>query len=77
MRVPHVDDHVSLSHDVPELSLHRGEQGVVLSRWFEPSAAYEVEFCVPGLSTKTRAVLLAEQLQVDDIVADKGDLPDA
>jgi hypothetical protein len=77
MRVPHVDDRVSLSHDVPELSLHRGEQGVVLCSWFAPTVAFEVEFCVPGLSTKTRAVLLAEQLQVEDIAAENGDLPDA
>jgi hypothetical protein len=78
MRVPDVDDRVSLSHDVPELCLHRGEHGVVLCRWFAPTVAFEVEFCGPGLSPKIRAILLAEQLQLDEVAAvpgDKGDQP--
>jgi hypothetical protein len=66
MRPPHVDDRVRLTHDVPELSLQRGERGVVLSKWFEPAEAFEVEFGLPGLSFKTRAILLAEQLQVEE-----------
>ena len=75
MRFPNVDDRVSLSHDVPELSLHRGERGVVLSRWFAPAAAFEVEFCMPGLSIKTRAVLLAEQLQIEEMAVDIVEAP--
>ena len=66
MRQPHVDDVVVLTHDVPELSLARGVMGVIRSQWFAPAEAYEVEFAGPGLNHETRAVLLAEQLQLAD-----------
>jgi len=66
MRKPHVDDFVRLTQDIPELSLQRGEVGVVRSTWFAPSLAYEVEFHPPGLDHQTRALLLAEQVQVEE-----------
>lgn len=44
----HVDDHVRLTEDVPELSLHRGDVGTVCSIWFSPGDTYEVEFGEPG-----------------------------
>ena len=66
MRQPHVDDFVRLTQDIPELSLHRGEVGVVRSTWFAPSMAYEVEFHPVGLDHQTRALLLAEQVRVED-----------
>lgn len=66
MRLPHIDDFVRLTLDIPELSLHRGEVGVVRSTWFAPSTAYEVEFHPVGLSHETRALLLPEQLQVEE-----------
>jgi hypothetical protein len=66
MRLPHVDDFVRLTRDIPELSLQRGEIGVVRSTWFAPSMAYEVEFHPVGLDHQTRALVLAEQLQVED-----------
>ena len=66
MRKPNVDDFVRLMKDIPELSLHRGEVGVVRSTWFAPSMAYEVEFHPVGLTHETRALLLAEQIQVED-----------
>ena len=66
MRQPHIDDFVRLTRDIPELSLHRGEVGVVRSTWFAPSTAYEVEFHPIGLSHETRALLLPEQLQVEE-----------
>jgi hypothetical protein len=66
MRKPHVDDFVRLTQDIPELSLQRGEVGVVRSTWFAPSLAYEVEFHPPGLHHETRALLLAEQVQVEE-----------
>ena len=34
--------------------------------WFAPSVAYEVEFHPPGLDHATRALLLAEQVQVEE-----------
>ena len=66
MRMPHVDDFVRLTADIPELSLHRGDVGVVRSTWFSPTTAYEVEFHPVGFSSQTRALLLAEQVQVED-----------
>jgi hypothetical protein len=66
MRQPHVDDFVRLTKDIPELALSRGEVGVVRSTWFAPSIAYEVEFHPAGLDHATRALLLAEQVQVED-----------
>ncbi len=66
MRQPHVDDFVRLTQDIPELALQRGEVGVVRSTWFAPSMAYEVEFHPLGLNGETRALLLAEQVQVEE-----------
>ena len=66
MRRPHVDDFVRLMTDIPELSLTRGEVGIVRSTWFAPTIAYEVEFHQKGQSTETRALLLAEQVQVEE-----------
>jgi hypothetical protein len=67
MRTPHVDDTVRLTQDIPELQLQRGDVGVVCSMWFAPTEAYEVEFGLPG---PTRALLLAEQLQLTEAQAD-------
>jgi hypothetical protein len=66
MRQPHVDDFVRLTRDIPELSLHRGEVGVVRSTWFAPTMAYEVEFHPIGLDHQTRALVLAEQLEIEE-----------
>jgi hypothetical protein len=65
-RQPHVDDFVRLTQDIPELALIRGEVGVVRSTWFAPSVAYEVEFHPVGLDHATRALLLADQVQVEE-----------
>jgi hypothetical protein len=66
MRPPHVDDFVRLTQDIPELLLHRGEVGVVRSTWFAPTVAFEVEFHTVGLSHQTRALLLSEQVAVEE-----------
>lgn len=66
MRPPHIDDFVRLTTDIPELALIRGEIGVVRSTWFAPSVAYEVEFHQIGHDYQTRALLLAEQVEVED-----------
>ncbi len=66
MRLPHIDDHVRLIQDVPELSLNRGLVGVVRSTWFAPMTTYEVEFHLAGLSHQTRALLKAEQVIVEE-----------
>ncbi|MDB5333375.1 MAG: hypothetical protein JWP03_4526 [Phycisphaerales bacterium] len=64
MRRPLIDDFVRLTQDIPELSLSRGELGVVRSTWFAPTVAYEVEFQKIGNDYQTRALLLEEQVQV-------------
>jgi hypothetical protein len=46
--------------------LHRGDVGVVRSTWFAPTTAYEVEFHPVGIDSQTRALLLDEQVQVED-----------
>lgn len=66
MRRPHVDDYVRLTQDIPELSLSRGQLGVVRSTWFAPSVAYEVEFHKIGNDYQTRALLLETQVEVED-----------
>ena len=66
MRRPHVDDFVRLRQDIPELSLNRGEVGVVRSTWFAPTVAYEVEFHQVGHDYQTRALLLGDQLEVEE-----------
>ena len=66
MRCPHVDEFVRLMVDLPELNLHRGDVGVVRSTWFAPTVAYEVEFQPIGLDCETRALLLAEQVKLEE-----------
>lgn len=66
MRQPQVDDYVRLTQDIPELALNRGEVGVVRSTWFAPTVAYEVEFHPVGFGNQTRALLLGEQVAVED-----------
>jgi hypothetical protein len=66
MRQPHIDDFVRLTQDIPELLLCRGQVGVVRSTWFAPTVAYEVEFHLVGFDHQTRALLLAEQVQVEE-----------
>jgi hypothetical protein len=66
MRQPHIDDFVRLTQDIPELSLNRGAVGVVRSTWFAPTVAYEVEFHKIGCDYPPRALLLAEQVQVEE-----------
>lgn len=66
MRLPAVNDYVRLVCDLPELSLSRGEIGVVRSRWCAPDYAYEVEFHTLGLSEPTRALLMGDQIEPDE-----------
>jgi hypothetical protein len=66
MRVPTVDDYVRLIRDIPELALSRGEVGVVRSRWCAPEVAYEVEFHSVGLDEPTRALLMSDQIELED-----------
>ncbi len=75
MRSPHIDDFVRLTADIPELALIRGEIGVVRSTWFAPSVAYEVEFHQVGHDYQTRALLLPEQVEVEEGSLFNGEAP--
>ncbi len=66
MRQPRVDDFVRVVKDIPELQLQRGAVGVVRSTWFAPAVAFEVEFHPGGLNHNPRALLLAEQVIVEE-----------
>ena len=66
MRQPSVDDRVRLTHDVPQFALSRGAVGIVRSTWFAPSVAYEVEFHKIGHDYQCRALLMPEQVEVED-----------
>jgi hypothetical protein len=66
MPQPTIDDLVWLVKDIPELGLKKGEGGIVRSIWFAPEIAYEVEFHSYGERIhRVRALLLAEQIEVD------------
>ena len=66
MRQPHIDDVVRLNQAIPELSLERGQMGVVRSTWFAPAVAYEVEFTTSGDALGTRALLQERQVTVEE-----------
>jgi hypothetical protein len=72
---------VRLTRDVPLSSLHRGDVGVVQSRWFGPDGAYEVEFRVPGHEYPIRTVLQEFDFRVEphgpDADVEDADAPDA
>ena len=73
MRQPNVDDYVRLRVELPELFLHRGELGIIRSTWFAPTTAYEVEFHPDGLNCQPRALLLPQQIEVEEgSVSDQG-----
>jgi len=68
MRQPHIDDVVRLNQDIPELSLSRGQLGVIRSTWFAPSVAYEVEFADSQCEYGTRALLRDSQVTLEELL---------
>jgi len=64
--LPHVDEHVRLTMDIPHLGLRCGEAGSVCSAWFTPTIAFEVEFRQSGESYTVRALLLEDQIEADE-----------
>jgi len=71
MRQPHIDDVVRLNQDIPELSLLRGQRGVIRSTWFAPSVAYEVEFVESDSDYGTRALLRETQVTLEEMLFDQ------
>lgn len=70
MRRPEVNDHVRLVHDIPELSLYRGEVGIVRSHWCAPELAFEVEFRLNRPNEVTRALLMSDQIVLEEDESD-------
>ena len=66
MRDLNVDDVVRLAADLPELQLRRGDLGIIRSKWCHGIGAIEVEFLNVGLESRTRALLLAEDVVPDE-----------
>jgi hypothetical protein len=62
------NERVRLGIDLPELSLSRGDVGVVRSAWLFPQRAYEVEFRLPAGGAAPRLLLLHEQILAPDDV---------
>jgi Domain of unknown function (DUF4926) len=71
-----VDDRVRLIHDIPDLLLHRGDEGVVTSVWFAPEYAYEVEFRGNGGKFPVRKVCQAEQVEAATSAVHHGGVPE-
>ena len=69
MRIPHIDDRVILTQDIPELELTKGELGIVRSMWCSPYMAFEVEFHPLNQDFQTRCLLAAEQVQLEEETA--------
>jgi len=63
---PQIDDHVRLTQDIPERSLHRGDVGVVRSIWCSPTCFFEVEFQVGETECQTRALLREGQFEAHE-----------
>jgi hypothetical protein len=61
---PAVDRFVRLIRDISELGLTRGQVGAVKAVWFEPFAAFEVEFRCHGDNVAKRALLLTDSIHV-------------
>ena len=55
-------DRVRLEENLPELGLIRGAVGTVVSTWFYPNTAYEVEFELDQQTAALRVLLLSDQL---------------
>ncbi|MFI5381259.1 MAG: DUF4926 domain-containing protein [Tepidisphaerales bacterium] len=67
LRVPRIEDCVRLAIDLPEMHLQRGDQGVVRSTWFSPATAYEVEFHPAGMGGEIRVLVVADQLELEEM----------
>ena len=57
---------VRLTRDLPEIGLHRGDLGVVCSKWFDPNTAFEVEFQPHSSDLPVRALLMPDQIEKNE-----------
>lgn len=58
-----INDCVLLTADVPEESLYKGMQGVIVAIFENPELAYEVEFCNENGETLVEVALKPELLK--------------
>ena len=66
MRKPVVNDRVRVIREIPQLSLHAGETGVVRSIWFAPRDCYEIEFESHECEPPDRCVVPAQLVEIDE-----------
>ncbi|HVT87597.1 MAG TPA: hypothetical protein VHD56_01985 [Tepidisphaeraceae bacterium] len=66
MRQPHIDEHVRVTHEIPELSLRQGDRGVVRSIWCSPNNFYEIEFDRDGTDLPDRCLVPAGHVEIDE-----------
>jgi hypothetical protein len=64
VRQPQTEDRVELTSDLPEMSLHMGDQGVVCSAWFTPIPVYEFCFESRGVAFHVRALIVSNDFRV-------------
>ena len=77
MQLPSINDRVKLIHDIPTLSLHRGDWGVVQSVWFAETSttAFEVEFPSTDPETPCRALLSCNDVELQEAAANQTAVP--
>jgi hypothetical protein len=66
MQDVHIDDRVRLTREIPELSLHRGDSGVVRSVWCSPNDFYDIEFARHEPHLPSRCLVSAIYVEIQD-----------
>jgi len=73
MHQPSLNDRVRLTRSIPTLWLDRGEVGSIRSVWSSSPRCYEVEFRKTGESCAVRALVEADQLEVNEVARNEED----
>jgi hypothetical protein len=76
MRKATVNDRVRLTREVPELSLHVGDVGVVRSIWFSPEDFCQIEFPSHETEPPDRCLVPARLVEIEEDLP-KGDSHDS
>jgi hypothetical protein len=66
MRKPIINDRVRLICEIPQMSLHAGETGIVRSIWMAPRDCYEIEFASHESEPPDRCVVPADLIEIDE-----------
>jgi hypothetical protein len=66
MRKPCIDDHVRVTHEIPESSVHVGDSGVIRGIWCSPNDFYDIEFHRRGSDLPGRCLIAARFVEVEE-----------